>query len=69
MLEQLYMDMRAYLSFMLSSKNKGPSVYVKCPPEFHINIRLTSCSHHASLQESKGSFNNDAIQQIARHSR
>lgn len=69
MLEQLRMDMRAYLSFMLSSKNKGPSVYVKCPPGFHINIHLTSCSHHASFQESKGSFNNDAIQQIARHSR
>lgn len=65
MLKGLYVDVHAYLSDMLSQRTKGPSVYIKCTPEFSINIHLTSCCHPARFQESKGRFNNDAIQQIA----
>lgn len=59
------MDVHTYLSYMLIRRTKGQSVYIKCTPEFSINIHLTSCCYHARFQESKGSFNNDAIQQIA----
>lgn len=46
-------------------EQKEPSVYVKCTAEFSINIHLASSCRHARFQESKGSLNNDAIQQIA----
>lgn len=39
---------------------------MKCPPpESFINIHLIRAEPHACLQESKGGFNNQAIQQIA----
>lgn len=43
----------------------GRSVYIKFTPSSPINIPLSCCRRPAHFQESKGGFNNNAVQQIA----
>lgn len=51
------------LLYMLRQRTKGSNVYMNCrPSESFINIHLIHAWPHACLQESKGGFNNQAIQ-------
>jgi len=63
--EQLYVSTCMLISALWWAREQKYQVLWERFSELSINIHLTSCCRHARFQESEGSFNNDAIQQIA----